>query len=136
MRPSPIACGLYSKPIVLVANKCDGENYEISRHEFSRLGLGEVITVSAKNNRHREWLLQAIVSHLPEGHEPDRAEIAEPEMRFAIVGRLNVGKSTFINALTNSPRMIVSDVAGTTRDSVNVRFEMDGKAMIAIDTLG
>lgn len=125
-----------SKPIVLVANKCDGENYEILAHDFSRLGLGSVVAVSAKNNRHRESLLQAIVAVLPADKNPDQAEIAEPEMRFAIVGRRNVGKSTFINALTDSPRMIVSSVAGTTRDSVNVRFEMDGKSMIAIDTPG
>ena len=57
-------------------------------------------------------------------------------MKIAIVGRRNVGKSTFINTLTNSDRMIVSEVAGTTRDSVNVRFEMDDKAFVAIDTPG
>src|SRR5437868_15260833 len=61
---------------------------------------------------------------------------AEPEMKVAIVGRRNVGKSTFINTLVNAPRMIVSEIPGTTRDSVDVRFELDGKPFVAIDTPG
>ena len=62
--------------------------------------------------------------------------LAEPEMKIAMVGRRNVGKSTFVNTLIQAERMIVSEVPGTTRDSVDVRFEMDGKAFMAIDTPG
>jgi GTP-binding protein len=124
------------KPVLLVANKCDGPNWELSAQEFFRFGLGEPIVVSAKNNRHKERLLDAIEAALPETLQADDSDLAEPDMKIAVVGRRNVGKSTFINTLTNSPRMIVSEVAGTTRDSIDVRFEVDGRAMVAIDTPG
>jgi GTP-binding protein len=78
-----------------------------------------------------------IVSKLPPALEDEVAEGSTvPEMKVAIVGRRNVGKSTFINTLVNAPRMIVSEVPGTTRDSVDVRFELDGKPFVAIDTPG
>lgn len=123
------------KPILLVANKCDGENWESYANDFFGLGLGEVIKVSAKNNRRRSELIDALMERLPES-EPEPAELAEPEMKLAIVGRRNVGKSTFVNTLAGSERMIVSEVPGTTRDSVDVRFELDGKTFVAIDTPG
>lgn len=123
------------KPILLVANKCDGENWESYANDFFGLGLGEVIKVSAKNNRRRSELIDALMERLPESN-PEPAELAEPEMKLAIVGRRNVGKSTFVNTLAGSERMIVSEVPGTTRDSVDVRFELDGKTFVAIDTPG
>ncbi len=95
------------------------------------------VKVSTKQNRNRSILLNRIVDTLPElaeGAEDDRD--AEPTMKVAIVGRRNVGKSTFVNTLAKAERMIVSEVPGTTRDSVDVRFELDGKAFIAIDTPG
>lgn len=124
------------KPVILVSNKCDGENWEIHSNDFFALGFEQAIPVSAKNNRHKPLLLDAILDNLPAQSEIDQRETAQPEMKFAIVGRRNVGKSTFINSLVNSERMIVSEVAGTTRDSVDVRFELDGKTMVAIDTPG
>jgi GTPase len=124
------------KPVLLVANKCDGENWESTAQEFSRVGFGSPVVVSAKNNRHKQNLLDAIVNIIPEDFEADDHDLAEPEMKIAVVGRRNVGKSTFINTLVNSPRMIVSEVPGTTRDSIDVRFEIDGKSMVAIDTPG
>lgn len=124
------------KPIVLVANKCDGDNWEIEANDFFSLGFGQPICVSAINNRHKPALLDAIMERLPTQQEVDEKETQEPEMRFTLVGRRNVGKSTFINSLVESDRMIVSEVAGTTRDSVDVRFELDGKTMVAIDTPG
>ncbi|HMP79875.1 MAG TPA: ribosome biogenesis GTPase Der, partial [Pirellulaceae bacterium] len=127
---------LIGKPLVLVANKCDGENWEVQAHDFSALGFGTPVVVSAKNHRHKTELLDAILAALPQATEPSDRDLIEPEMRIAIVGRRNVGKSTFINTLIGQPRMIVSEVAGTTRDSVNVRFEWDGKVMVAIDTPG
>ena len=124
------------KPVLLVANKCDGENWEIASNEFFKFGLGDPIQISAKNNRHKYNLLDGIVEALLPAKEVTDEDLEQPEMKFAIVGRRNVGKSTFINAVTESDRMIVSEVAGTTRDSVDVRFEIDGKSMVAIDTPG
>lgn len=124
------------KPVLLVANKCDGDSWETHANDFFTLGLGEVVKVSAKNNRHKDDLLSGIVAKLPPDQEPSQGELLDPEMKFAIVGRRNVGKSTFVNALAGSERMIVSEVPGTTRDSVDVRFELDGKTFVAIDTPG
>ncbi len=77
--------------------------------------------------------MQLIADRLPE--QTDETS-EQPQMKMAIVGRRNVGKSTFVNTLAESDRMIVSEVPGTTRDSVDVHFEMDGQAFIAIDTPG
>jgi len=123
-----------NKPIILVANKCDVPELEIQANEFYRLGRGKPLCFSAEQKRNREELFDAIVEKLPAPNDerpPDRVE-----MKLAIVGRRNTGKSTFINALAQSERMIVSEVAGTTRDSVDVRFERDEKVFIAIDTAG
>ncbi len=124
------------KPVVLVANKCDGDNWELAANEFYRLGFGEPLCCSAKNNRRKQPLMEKLLELLPTQQEVDNRDTEDPEMKFVIVGRRNVGKSTFINTLVNSERMIVSEVAGTTRDSVDVRFELDGKTMVAIDTPG
>ncbi len=84
--------------------------------------------------------MAAIVENLPPQSEIEDAQgtvlSAEPELKLAIVGRRNVGKSTFINALAESERVIVSEIPGTTRDSVDIRFEVDGKRLLAIDTPG
>ena len=124
------------KPVLLVANKCDGDNWEIAANEFFSLGFDKPLVCSAKNNRHKTDLIDAIIEKLPPQSEIDAKELARPEMKFVLVGRRNVGKSTLINTLVETDRMIVSEVAGTTRDSVDVRFELDGKAMVAIDTPG
>lgn len=121
------------KPVILLANKADYSELEVEANEFYPLGLGEPICVSAQNHRHKDSLLTAIVQALP---VDSAREIVSPIMKLAIVGRRNVGKSTFVNTLTQSNRMIVSDVAGTTRDSVDVRFEIDGHVFVAIDTPG
>jgi GTP-binding protein len=128
-------------PKLLVINKCDSTKTDAEVHEFIGLAPGaEVIQTSVKANRNRKELLQAILENLPAAQadeaETGKSQSAEPEMRLAIVGRRNVGKSTFINALAKTERMIVSEVAGTTRDMVDVRFELDGKSFIAIDTPG
>lgn len=123
-----------NKPVLLVANKCDSHRHDAEAEEFQRLGFGEVIPCSTKARRHKELLLDAILQRLPERAQEDAA--ADPEMKIAIVGRRNVGKSTMVNTLAESERMIVSEVAGTTRDSVDVRFQLDGKSFLAIDTPG
>lgn len=124
------------KPILLVINKSDHEKMESNSAEFYALGFGDMMPTSTTQNRNKWALIEKIVEMLPAAGETDDAETDDPEMRMAIVGRRNVGKSTFINTLTESERMIVSEVAGTTRDSVDVRFELDGKSFVAIDTPG
>jgi len=120
-------------PIVCVANKADSEKYDAQADEFYKLGRGKLVRVSTKANRNRDDLMRLIIERLPPEVE---ATPEEPIMKAAIVGRRNVGKSTFVNTLSKAERMIVSEVPGTTRDSVDVRFELDGKSFIAIDTPG
>ena len=123
-----------TKPIVCVANKCDTPELDAHAGEFYKLGRGKLICISAQQNRNRKELLALIEERLPCPEGP----AAEPDvtLKLAIVGRRNTGKSTFINSVAESERMIVSEVPGTTRDSVDVRFERDGKAFVAIDTAG
>jgi len=121
------------RPVILVANKADQEHQDVHAEEFHRLGRGHLLPVSTTQNRNREQLLQLIVDRLP---EPNSESVEQPQMKLAIVGRRNVGKSTFVNTLAETERMIVSEVPGTTRDSVDVHFEMDGQVFVAIDTPG
>jgi GTPase len=121
------------KPILCLANKTDHPKFDPQADEFYRLGRGKIVKVSARESRGKEELLGLIVERLPDDVEEHPIE---PVMRVAIVGRRNVGKSTFVNTLARAERMIVSEVPGTTRDSVDVRFELDGKTFIAIDTPG
>ena len=103
--------------------------------DFHRFGYDPVIPVSANQFRGQDDLLRQIVKHLPPPDSDEQAPEKET-LKLAIVGRRNAGKSTFINALAQEDRVIVSEVAGTTRDSVDVRFEHDGKTFVAIDTAG
>ena len=124
-----------TKPVLLVSNKADGPSHDSGADEFLKLGHGDFLRVSTKANRNKSELLDLIVAHLPDVSLDGEGE-EEPEMKVAIVGRRNVGKSTFVNSIVQSERMIVSEIPGTTRDSVDVRFEMDGKSFVAIDTPG
>jgi GTPase len=123
-------------PIILVANKTDDPKHDPMADEFYRLGRGKLIRVSTKQNRNRAELLQLVLGQLPAPREDEPADAVEAVMKVAIVGRRNTGKSTFVNTLAKAERMIVSEVPGTTRDSVDVRFELDGKPFVAIDTPG
>ncbi|MDW8264228.1 MAG: ribosome biogenesis GTPase Der [Gemmataceae bacterium] len=123
-----------AKPVILIANKCDTVGLETQLGEFFRLGWGEPLPVSAQQGRGKAALIDRLAQCLPPSDTSDAPP--EPVMKLAIVGRRNVGKSTFINCLAQSERMIVSEVAGTTRDSVDVRFERDGQVFLAIDTAG
>ena len=126
------------KPIICVANKTDEPEMDPEADEFYSLGRGKLIRVSALQNRNRDLLLDMISERVPQLTEEElmNENIEPSEMKVALVGRRNVGKSTFINSLTQTERMIVSEVAGTTRDSVDVHFELDSKSFIAIDTAG
>jgi GTP-binding protein len=123
-----------TKPVICVANKCDSPELDPQAAEFYKLGRGKLVCVSAQQNRGKRELLELIRERLPESEEPNPK--LDVTMKLAIVGRRNTGKSTFINCLAQTERMIVSEVAGTTRDSVDVRFERDGQVFIAIDTAG
>jgi GTP-binding protein len=123
------------KPTLLVANKTDNERLDHDADEFYKLGRGRMIKVSTLQNRGKRELLDAIFAKLPLNVMFEKPP-EEPVMKVAIVGRRNTGKSTFVNTLAKAERMIVSEIPGTTRDSVDVRFELDGKTFIAIDTAG
>jgi GTP-binding protein len=123
-----------NKPIIFVANKADEPKLDAHVADLFRLGYGFPIVASANNKRGRDDLLDAILDKLPEEGSDDAPTAVA--LKLAIVGRRNVGKSTFINALADEDRVIVSEVPGTTRDSVDVRFVRDGKTFIAIDTAG
>jgi len=103
--------------------------------EFHKFGFGEPICVSAQQSRNKQQLLDRLIACLPPEIEGE-AMLVDATLKVAIVGRRNTGKSTFINCLANEERTIVSEVEGTTRDSVDVRFERDGRTIIAIDTAG
>ncbi len=128
------------KPKLMVVNKCDSTRLDIDAQNFLQLADLPQITTSVKGNRNRPELVQAIVHNLPDAEAGEHREgeelLVQPELKLAIVGRRNVGKSTFINQLAETERVIVSEVAGTTRDSIDIRFDVDGKTLVAIDTPG
>jgi len=124
-----------NRPIVCLANKTDDPKLDSNADEFYRLGRGKLLPVSSHQNRNRDRLLEMILARLPEATSETQA-LDGAQMKVAIVGRRNVGKSTFVNTLARAERMIVSEVPGTTRDSVDVRFELDDKSFVAIDTPG
>ncbi len=121
-------------PIRIVATKVDGPKWESHAHELAAMGFGEPILVSAKSNYFRRDFLDALYGVLPEQDEPE--PVAPVDMKLAIIGKRNAGKSSLVNALAGEKRVIVSEIAGTTRDAVDVRFELDGKSLLAIDTAG
>ena len=125
-------------PVLCVANKTDNESLDPSADAFYKLGRGRLVRTSVKQNRGRQTLLDLIVERLPDSVDGEEGTDLVPETnaKIAIVGRRNVGKSTFINELAGTERVIVSEIPGTTRDSVDVRFEIDGKVFTAIDTPG
>jgi GTPase len=118
------------KPFLLVANKVDKPD-STDFYEFYRLGVGDPIPVSASNGTGSGDLLDVIVERLPE------AEHEESEtLRVAVIGRPNVGKSSFVNRLLGEERLVVSDVAGTTRDSIDTPMRYHGRDIVFVDTAG
>ncbi len=120
-------------PVVLVMNKADTTQFDDRGGEFYKLGRGKPIAISTHQNRNKKELLKLIEALLAEHHSDKPAEAV---MKVAVVGRPNTGKSTFINMLAHAERVIVSERPGTTRDSVDVHFELDGLPFLAIDTAG
>ena len=124
-----------SAPVLLLANKAESERSGWNLSEFPALGYGEAMPISAQEGLNLARVEGEIASRLPAGPTTP-VKLAPPAMRLAILGRVNVGKSSLVNALVHEERMIVSEVPGTTRDSVDVRFEKDGHAFVVIDTAG
>ncbi|MFO0875211.1 MAG: ribosome biogenesis GTPase Der [Phycisphaerales bacterium] len=125
--------------VLLVANKCDDEHWEAHALDAARLGFGEPMCVSALSGHRRRTLAETIWSRIPSQRDDPSAaaeRAASNEFKLAIVGRRNAGKSTLVNALAGEPRVIVSEIAGTTRDSVDVRLQYEGRAITVIDTAG
>ena len=140
-------------PVILVVNKGDNPQREADAAEFYALGFGSFITVSAQHGRNTGDLADLIVEGLPppteteaaasapdqEFTEEELAELAEADLgppRVAIVGRPNTGKSTFVNRVLGSERMIVSPTPGTTRDPIDTTIDLDGEPMVLVDTAG
>ncbi len=122
------------KPIILVVNKVDSfEKFEADIYEFYNLGIGEPFAISASNRLGLGEMLDAIIQYFPEETE-EQEEDERP--KIAIVGKPNVGKSSIINKLLGENRVIVSDVAGTTRDAVDTSVMHDGREYVFIDTAG
>ena len=122
------------KPVVLVVNKVDSVNkYSADVYEFYNLGIGEPYPISAVNKLGLGDMLEEVIAHFPESEE---TEEEDDRTRVAIVGKPNVGKSSLINRLLGEERLIVSDIAGTTRDAVDTEIVHNGKEYVFIDTAG
>jgi len=121
------------KPVVLAANKVENFDKQLEYFEFYNLGLGDPIPVSSMHGRNTDVLLDAVISHFAplSAYQED-----EEATKIAIVGRPNVGKSSLVNALLGEERVIVSDVPGTTRDSIDTMLKYGGHKYILIDTAG
>jgi GTPase len=120
------------RPVLVVANKVDSETQEAQAADFHRLGLGEPAFVSALHGRGSGELLDRMMDLVPPGTKPQ----VDDEMRFALVGRPNVGKSSLFNRLVREERAVVHEEAGTTRDAVDSVIEVDGRRIRFVDTAG
>ena len=125
----------HSDKVLLLANKVETDRVEWNVGDLMRLGYGEPMRISAKERLFLDDLEEKLAEMLPEGPTTP-LRMAPPAMRLAVVGRVNAGKSTLVNSMIQADRMIVSEVPGTTRDSVDIRFERDGKHLTIIDTAG
>jgi GTP-binding protein len=119
--------------VIGVANKADSAKMFPAASEFARLGFGDFLCISALNNLNKSVLMEKTFNEL---RELDVEKPKQPVMKIAIVGKRNTGKSTLVNAMIGEDRVIVSEVPGTTRDAVDVRFKKDGKTIVVIDTAG
>ena len=122
------------KPIVLAVNKIDHPNQEAAMYEFYSLGLGDPVSISAEQMLGLGDLLERVADYFPQIEAEEEED--EHIIRIAVVGKPNVGKSSLVNALLGEDRAIVSNIAGTTRDSIDSRFEKDGQEYVLIDTAG
>lgn len=120
-----------SKPVIVVVNKLDNDKRKDNLYNFYELGFSELVAVSVSHNIGINELLNTITKDLPEEDIID-----DDTIKFSIIGRPNVGKSSLINALLNEDRAIVSDIAGTTRDAIDTKFKYNHEDITVIDTAG
>ncbi len=121
------------KPVLLVANKLDDPSRPELSHEFSTLGFGAPVEISALHGHGTGDLLDAVLERLPGGRGQP---VSDEAIRVAVLGRPNVGKSSLLNALLGQERLIVSDVPGTTRDAIDTVLETDDRTFVLVDTAG
>lgn len=124
------------KPVFLVANKVDGLNPDIAASTFYELGLGNVHAVAAAHGRGVMQLMQEVLVDVPTAEELGAESDTARGIKMAIIGRPNVGKSTLVNRMLGEDRVVVFDMPGTTRDSIYIDYERDGKPYTIIDTAG
>ncbi len=122
-----------SKPVVLAVNKVDNPERRSQIYDFYSLGFGEPFPISGTHGLGIGDLLDAVASHFPKDAQ---ADYEEDVIKFSLIGRPNVGKSSLVNAILGEERVIVSDVAGTTRDAIDSVYEFDGQEYVMIDTAG
>ena len=121
------------KPVVLAANKADNEVREAGASEFYAMGLGDPLPVSAYHNLGIDDLMAQVIAHFPDEPSP---ESPDSDLKLAIVGRANVGKSMLLNAITGEDRAIVSETPGTTRDTLDTLVTYAEKSVLLVDTAG
>jgi GTP-binding protein len=124
------------KPIIAGVNKTDGLDLQNAMAEFAVFGIANTLPLAASHNRGTDDLVASAITLLPEDQHEEIDPVEADSIRVAIVGRPNAGKSTLINRLLGEDRLIVSDVAGTTRDPIRVSLERDGRKYTLIDTAG
>ncbi|HEX9794777.1 MAG TPA: ribosome biogenesis GTPase Der [Planctomycetota bacterium] len=122
------------RPLLLIANKCESGAAQISAAEFGKLGLGDPLRISAKEGIGAAELREAMARHLPPADQVP--PVPDGSVRITVLGRRNTGKSSFVNALLGEQRVIVSEIPGTTRDAIEVRFEWEGQPITLVDTAG
>lgn len=120
------------KPVVLAVNKVDNPERRADIYDFYSLGLGEPYPVSSVHGIGLGDMLDAVIEHFPD----DAGQNEDETVRFSFIGRPNVGKSSLVNAILGQQRVIVSDIAGTTRDAINTHFESQGHKFTMVDTAG
>lgn len=121
-----------NKPVICAVNKTDNKDLMHNIYDFYALGVDEIIAVSGVHGIGIGDLLDKTISHFPKKSQKDK----EGTIKFAIIGRPNVGKSSLVNAILNQERVIVSDIEGTTRDAVDSVFKHEGSDYVVIDTAG
>ncbi|MEI6507487.1 MAG: ribosome biogenesis GTPase Der [Bacteroidota bacterium] len=124
------------KPVIVVVNKVDNSERQYDAAEFYGMGFGEMYNISSVSGFGTGELLDALVEKLPEPNDEEAVAHENELPRIAILGRPNVGKSSLVNALLGEERNIVTDIAGTTRDTINSHYKLFDKEFIIIDTAG
>ncbi len=131
----------FNKPVYLLVNKAEGHNTDVIGAEFFQMGLGQPYVISSAHGDNVREMMDFVLAEISSEKEEEEAEEEfdlddHPGVRIAVIGRPNVGKSTLINRMIGEDRVVVFDMPGTTRDSIFVPFERDGKIYTLIDTAG